>query len=66
MDVEGYDPQKYLDMYENAEGNTSKERINSMRREFYDQNKEKINAQKRAAYEKMKERNSSAAEEVDV
>ena len=66
VDVEGYDPQKYLDMYENAEGNTSKERINSMRREFYDQNKEKINAQKRAAYEKMKERNSSAAEEVDV
>ena len=53
-------------MYENAEGDTSKERINSMRREFYDQNKEKINMQKRTAYAKMKERNSSAAEEINV
>lgn len=32
-DVEGYDPDKYLDMYENAEGTTPEEKINSLRRE---------------------------------
>lgn len=31
--VEGYDPDKYLSMYRNAEGSTPQERINSMRRE---------------------------------
>lgn len=30
--VEGYDPDKYLSMYRNAEGSTPQERINSMRR----------------------------------
>lgn len=30
--VEGYDPDKYLEMYENAEGATPEEKINSMRR----------------------------------
>jgi hypothetical protein len=38
-DVAGYDPDKYKRMYYDAEGNTPKERINSMRREFYKQNK---------------------------
>lgn len=33
--VEGYDPDKYLEMYENAEGDTPQEKINSMRREIY-------------------------------
>lgn len=33
--IEGYDPDKYLKMYENAEGSTPEERINSMRREAY-------------------------------
>ena len=37
-------------MYENAEGNTPKEKINSMRRANYEKNKDEINAQKRAAY----------------
>ena len=37
--VEGYDPQKYLEMYENADGSTPKAKINAMRREFYAQNK---------------------------
>ena len=37
--VEGYDPQKYLDIYENAEGTTPKDKINAMRREFYAKNK---------------------------
>lgn len=30
--VEGYDPDKYLEMYENAEGVTPEEKINSLRR----------------------------------
>lgn len=66
LDVEGYDPQKYRDMYYNADGNTPEERINAMRREFYNENKEIINEQKRSAYAKRMERNSSAAEEINV
>lgn len=46
----GYNPDKYLEMYENAEGNSSKDKINALRREKYQQNKDKINAQKRAVY----------------
>lgn len=38
--VAGYDPSKYKEMYDNAEGNSSKAKINSMRREFYAENKE--------------------------
>ena len=38
--VEGYDPDKYLEMYENAEGDTPEEKIKSMRRD--------IDAKKRA------------------
>lgn len=64
-DVRGYDPQKYRDMYY-AEGNTPKERLNAMRREFYAKNKEEINEQKRSAYEKRQELNDSAAEETNV
>ena len=63
-EVEGYDPQKYLEMYEDADGRKPKDKINAMRREFYDQNKEEINAQKRDNYEKRQERESSAAEET--
>ncbi len=33
--VKGYDPDKYREMYDNAEGNTPQEKINSMRRENY-------------------------------
>ena len=61
----GYDPGRYLRIYDNAEG-YGKEKINAMRRDFYAQNREEINAQKRSAYEKRKELNSSAAEEIDV
>lgn len=35
--VKGYDPDKYLSMYRNAEGRTPQERINSMRRELNQQ-----------------------------
>ena len=66
IDVQGYDPQKYLDMYRNADGNSPQERINAMRREFYNENKEVINEQKRSAYAKRKELNSSAAEELNI
>lgn len=41
--VEGYDPDRYYEMYENAEGDTPQEKINSMRRE--------IDARKRAEAE---------------
>jgi len=54
--VEGYDPDKYKKMYYDADGNTPKERINAMRREFYAQNK--ANG--------LKNLDSSAAEELNV
>ena len=53
--VEGYNPDEYLDMYYDAEGHTAKQRINSMRRQMYQQNKDEINAQKRAAYRRRVE-----------
>lgn len=65
-DVEGYHPNQYLDEYENADGSSWQEKLNSMRRDYYQENSEEINAQKRSAYEKRKERNSSAAEETDI
>lgn len=52
--VKGYDPQKYLDMYNDAEGSTYEEKLNSMRRAQYAENKDRINAQKRAAYAERK------------
>lgn len=63
--VEGYDPDKYLDMYNSTSG-TPTQKINAMRRKAYAENKEEINAQKRSAYEKRKELNSSEAEEINV
>lgn len=66
LDVEGYDPQKYLDIYNSADGDSPEARINAMRRKFYADNKEIINEQKRSAYAKRMERNSSAAEEINV
>lgn len=52
--IEGYDPEKLLSDYYAADGKTSQEKINSLRREQYQLNKDQINAQKRAAYEKRK------------
>lgn len=54
--IEGYDPDKYKKMYYDADGNTPKERINAMRRDFYAQNK--ANG--------LKNLESSAAEEFNV
>lgn len=48
--VAGYDPDKYRDMYDGADGFTPQQKINAMRRQAYAKNKDKINAQKRANY----------------
>lgn len=61
-----YDPEKYREMYDNAPGGTTRDKLNAMRREFYADNSDEINAQKRSAYTKRIELNSSAAEETDV
>lgn len=53
--VEGYDPAKYLELYENADGTTWDDKVNAIRRDQYAENKDAINAQKRAAYAARKE-----------
>lgn len=50
VEIEGYDPDALLEQYMNAEGETSKDKINALRRQHYAANKDYINAQKRAAY----------------
>lgn len=56
-DVEGYDPNEYLQQYKEADGD-----INAMRRMRYASNKDRINEQKRAAYaEKKSTKNESNA-----
>lgn len=64
--VEGYDPQQYLDMYQNADGTRWQDKLNSMRRDAYAENSAKINAQKRSAYAKRIERNAPEAEEINI
>ena len=64
--IKGYDPDKYYEQYKNAEGRTTEEKLNSMRRKYYAENKETILAQKADAYAKRMELNSSAAEETKV
>lgn len=39
MDVEGYNPEKYLRQYNNAEGYSWQDKINSMRRARYAEKK---------------------------
>lgn len=55
--VKGYDPEEYRRMYDEAEGRTPEEKINSMRRVQYQENKDKINEQKKANYEEKGRRN---------
>lgn len=50
LSFDGYDPDEYKAIYNNAEGKTRDEKFNSMRREYREENKDKINAQKRANY----------------
>ena len=54
--VAGYKPEEYKRIYDNAEGTTSKEKINALRREQYAENKDEINAQKRKEYAERKQR----------
>lgn len=51
--IEGYDPDKYLAMYENAKGDTWQEKLTSMRYEQMQspEARARRNAQRRAAYE---------------
>lgn len=58
--VAGYDPDKYLRMYEGAEGSTPSEKINSMRRAQREENKELVNAQQREARRKRQERENGS------
>lgn len=46
-DYEGYNPDKYLQMYEDAEGDTWQEKVNSMRRNISNNNKKTIRIQKK-------------------
>lgn len=64
-EVEGYDYKAYARQF-NATSGTTEDKLNAMRRRYYEDNAAKINAQKRAAYAKRQERESSAAEETDV
>ena len=64
--VAGYDPEKYLRMYEGAEGDTPREKINALRRENYAEHKEEINAQKRAAYAERNEFRSVLAKYIEA
>ena len=61
-----YDPSEYQEIMSQAEGSTQEEKLNSIRRMFYDENSAKIRAQKKNAYETHKELESSEAEEINV
>lgn len=62
--IAGYDPGKYQKMFDDADGSTMEDKLNSMRREAYAENKDEINAQKRDAYALRQE--ESEAEEIEV
>ena len=53
-EYEGYDPDVYQEMYENAEGDTWQEKVNDMSRTIRETNKEKINSQKKVLYAENK------------
>ena len=59
--VAGYDPQKYLDMFQNRPGSWT-DKINAVRRENYAENADQINAQKREAYAARKAAEEASAE----
>lgn len=49
--VEGYNPEEYLEIYQNAEGDSTRQKINAMRRQFYAQNKRLMNPESGKAEE---------------
>ena len=59
--VAGYDPDKYLEEYYDANGD-----INEMRRKRYAQNKDAINARKRELYERKKEEKLEKMRRSDI
>lgn len=54
-EIKGYDPDVYKEQYDEAEGRSTKDKVNSMRRIQYQENKDVINAQKREAYTERQE-----------
>ena len=53
--IANYDPSKYQKMIDDAEGDTKKEKMQSLRRDYIDRNRDTINEQKRIAYQENKE-----------
>lgn len=81
LDVAGYEPEKYLEMYEEGKNEpyindnmshptkkqtASEKNINGMRRKFYAENKAEILKEKADRYEERMLLDSSAAEETDI
>ena len=55
---DSYNPDKYAEIYYSAEGSSSTDKINSIRRELYKTNGDTIREQKRIAYAEKKARES--------
>lgn len=64
--VKGYDPTEYKKVFEDAEGKTSSEKLNSIRRIQYQENKDKINAQKRENYAEKKNNSINEREKINT
>ena len=64
--IEGYDPDKILEQFEDMKEKSWTERINAMRRQDYAERKDEINAKKRAAYAKRKIVQMKMEKGVDV
>lgn len=63
LNIQGYDPEEYREMYD-ANPGTPEEKLNAMRRQFYQENRIDILEQKKSAYEKRKELENTEAEEI--
>lgn len=50
LNVRGYDPGRYREIYDDADGRGWRQKVNAMRRENYAKNADEINEQKREAY----------------
>ena len=50
LNVRGYNPGRYREMYDDADGRGWRQKVNAMRRENYAKNADEINEQKREAY----------------
>lgn len=66
FNVKGYHPEKYREMYNDADPGASwKEKLNAMRRDAYAENKDEINEQKRMAYQE-RQKALEDADEIKV